>query len=192
MAPELAQGLRKPKVNESERGRPVFLGYVELESQLNAPVLILDSARTPINLDALPTVRVYGPLGILPDVTAVATFLDTGSITGATNATPIVITSPNHELTTGTYVTVAGVLGNTAANGSTTVTVIDNNTFSLDGSVGNGNYVSGGTWNVTGFYLYELACTSVNGFEVATTYYVLIQGSVAGVQTADQQTFIVT
>lgn len=170
----------------------MFVGYVELEAQLNAPVLILDSARTPINLDALPSVRVYGPLGLIPDVTAVAAFLDSGTITGATNAIPIVITSPNHDLTTGTYVTVSGVTGNTSANASTTITVIDANTFSLDGSVGSGNYASGGTWNVTGLYLYEIPCTSVNGFEVATTYYVLIQGSVAGVQTADQQTFIVT
>lgn len=134
----------------------------------------------------------YGPLGLVSAVTAVASFLDSGVITGATNAEPVVLTSANHGLTTGTYVTIQGVLGNGGANGSSTVTVIDADTFSLDGSTGSGSYVSGGAWNVTGLYLYSVECTSVNGFEVATTYTVLIQGAVAAVQTADQQTFIVT
>lgn len=170
----------------------MFVGYVDLEGVLNAPVLILSAARTPINLDAPPTIRVYGPLGLLTTVTAVGTLMDTGPIVGATNASPIVLTSPNHGLTTGTYVTITGVMGNPAANATGTVTVIDANTFSLDGSTGNGIYVSGGVWNVTGLYTYSIPCTSVNGFEVATTYYALIQGSVAGQKTANQQTFIVT
>ena len=165
---------------------------MNLDGTLNAPVLILDTARTPINLDALPSVRVYGPLGLLPNVTAVASLLDTGTVTAATTATPVVLTSPAHGLTSGTLVTVSGILGLVGANVTTTVTVIDGNTFSLDGSVGSGTYTSGGAWNVTGLYLYSIECTSVNGFEVSTTYYVLVQGAVAGQQTADQQTFIVT
>ncbi len=168
------------------------MGYVNLDDTLNAPLMVLDSARTPINLDSFPAVRIYGPLGLLTTVTAVASFLDFGAITAATNASPIQVTSADHGLTTGTYITVKGVLGNTAANGSTTVTVIDDNTFTLDGSVGNNNYTSGGAWNVTGLYVYAIDCTSVNGFEAGTTYYALIQGVAAGVQTADQQTFIVT
>ena len=67
------------------------------------------------------------------------------TITGASNAEPIVITSNGHGLTTGDFVTVASVGGNTAANGSWYVTRIDANTFSLDGSEGNGSYTSGGT-----------------------------------------------
>src|SRR5439155_6965628 len=49
-------------------------------------------------------------------------------ITGATNASstgPIVITSHNHGLSSGSQIRVAGVLGNTAANGNWFVTVID-------------------------------------------------------------------
>ena len=38
---------------------------------------------------------------------------------------PIIITSPGHGLSTGMSVTVAGVLGNTAANGVFTITVVD-------------------------------------------------------------------
>lgn len=66
------------------------------------------------------------------------------TITGATNASPIVITSATHGYSTGDIVTVAGVGGNTAANGIFAVTNTGTNTFSLDGSTGNGAYTSGG------------------------------------------------
>lgn len=69
-----------------------------------------------------------------------------GDITGATNASPVVITSVTHTLATGASVEIAGVLGNTAANGTFTITVLDANTFSLNSSTGNGDYVSGGGW----------------------------------------------
>jgi hypothetical protein len=66
-------------------------------------------------------------------------------LSGATNATPIVATSDRaHNLTTGDQVIIYGVLGNTAANGTWTVTVASSTTFSLDTSVGNGAYTSGG------------------------------------------------
>ncbi len=77
-----------------------------------------------------------------------------GAVTGATNASPIVITSPSHGLTTGERVNISGVTGNTAANGDWTITVIDASSFSLNGSTGNGDYISGGTWQTrrpTGF-----------------------------------------
>ena len=66
-------------------------------------------------------------------------------ITGATNATPIVITSASpHTLATGDFASLSGVLGNTAANGTFTITVLSSTTFSLDSSVGNGAYTGGG------------------------------------------------
>ncbi len=71
-----------------------------------------------------------------------------GSISGATATSPIVITSANHNLPTGAVVTVAGVGGNTAANGIFTVVNINANSFALAGSNGNGNYSGGGTWTV--------------------------------------------
>ncbi len=67
------------------------------------------------------------------------------TITGATNASPIAITDVAHGYVTGQQVTISGVLGNTAANGSWTITVINANSFSLNGSTGNGAYTSGGT-----------------------------------------------
>lgn len=69
-----------------------------------------------------------------------------GTITAASNATPIVVTSAAHGLVTGQAVVVKSVQGNTAANGSWLVTVLTTNTYSLDSSVGNGAYTSGGTW----------------------------------------------
>jgi hypothetical protein len=66
-------------------------------------------------------------------------------ITGATNATPIVLTIAGHSLVNGDQVTVAGVLGNTAANGTWAIANGTANTFELVGSVGNGAYTSGGT-----------------------------------------------
>lgn len=69
-----------------------------------------------------------------------------GAITGATNATPIVVTATAHGLATGDSVVISGVLGNTGANGTFVITKVNANSFSLNGSVGNGAYTSGGTW----------------------------------------------
>lgn len=72
-----------------------------------------------------------------------------GTIRAATNAGPIAITSPNHGLQSGQRVRISNVNGNTAANGVFKITVVDANTFRLDGSTGNGVYVPGngfGTW----------------------------------------------
>ena len=63
-----------------------------------------------------------------------------GNVSGATNASPIVITtSAAHGLSTGAIVTVTGVKGNTAANGAWTITVVSAIEFSLQGSTGNAN-----------------------------------------------------
>jgi len=72
---------------------------------------------------------------------------ETGAITNATNATPIVVTSALHGMATGEHVRIFGVGGNTAANGDWQVTQINVNTFSLDTSVGNGAYTAGGRWD---------------------------------------------
>ena len=79
-------------------------------------------------------------------VPKVFTFQAAKSITNATNASPIVITtSAVHGYTTGDVVTIRGVGGNTAANvTSNAITVLTTTTFSLDGSTGNGAYTSGG------------------------------------------------
>lgn len=71
---------------------------------------------------------------------------DTGIklITGCTNATPIVVTSNSHGFANGDIVHIQGVGGTTAANNVWTVANQATNTFELSGSIGNGNYTSGG------------------------------------------------
>lgn len=70
--------------------------------------------------------------------------LDIGSsfvIIGATNASPIRIqTATAHGKATGDVVTIAGVMGNTAANGTHVVTVIDADEMDLLNSWGNGAF----------------------------------------------------
>lgn len=71
------------------------------------------------------------------------------TITGATQANPVVITIPDTtQLETGDQVEISGVVGMTELNGNTyTITVINGTTVSLDGIDGTGftAYVSGGT-----------------------------------------------
>ena len=70
------------------------------------------------------------------------------NITGATNIASglISIQSKVHGLVTGNEITITEVKGNTAANGSWTVTKVDNDNFTLNSSTGNAAYTSGGNW----------------------------------------------
>src|SRR6202034_3839924 len=109
-----------------------------------------------------------------------------GTITGASDASPIVITSANDGLVTGDVVTITGVTGNTAANGTWTITVIDANDFSLNGSTGNGTYATGGTW--TSFSTWSIPVGSGTGdqfsgadFGIATDNNNLVQTTPASV-----------
>lgn len=151
--------------------------------------MVRDTGLAPLDADAPPIYRVYGPTGILLGVTGACTLLDAGPVTGATNATPVVFTSPNHGLTSGFVVTVSGVVGNTGANGSGVVTVIDANTFTIQGCNGTGTYVSGGQWHMTGLYTYTFPATPANGFEAGTLYVTVLEGSAGGVQFSYTETF---
>lgn len=64
-------------------------------------------------------------------------------ISSTTNATPIGVTSTAHGYSTGDTVNISGVTGGTAANGTWEITVTGPNTFTLDGSSGNGTGSSG-------------------------------------------------
>jgi hypothetical protein len=78
----------------------------------------------------------------------------TYSVSNTTGAgvSPIVITTTTtNALFTGQQVTISGVLGNLAANGTFQITVTSTTTFSLNGSTGNGSYTGGGTVNTTPF-----------------------------------------
>lgn len=67
------------------------------------------------------------------------------TVTSATNTTPISVgTSGAHGLSTGSLVTITGVLGNLAANGTFPIINTGANSFTLVGSTGTGTYTSGG------------------------------------------------
>lgn len=71
------------------------------------------------------------------------------AITGATNATPIVVTCTAHGFTNGDFVSISGVGGNTNANGLRKIKNQATNTFELTDILdvniaGSGTYTSGG------------------------------------------------
>lgn len=155
-----------------------FAGYV---LQGEAAVFVFSVANPSTGAvtepDSLPTYRIYGDVYAIDGTTNV---FESGTITGATNASPIVITSNGHNLTTGALVTVAGVTGNTNANGTRRVTVINANTFSLDGSVGNAAYISGGVWNTAAIYEIELTAQVTNSLDVGKTYTIVVSWTFSG------------
>ena len=67
-------------------------------------------------------------------------------ITAASNSTPIAITTASpHGQQTGARVSISGAMGNTAANGTFTITVSSATSFTINGSSGNDEWTSGGT-----------------------------------------------
>lgn len=109
----------------------------------------------------------------------------TTAITGATTATPIVITSAGHGRATGDIVTIAGVGGNTPANGTFRVLVLTSSTFSLVGSIGAGTYTSGGTVQFRGGNQLGTGTSNMLATGAATdTFYfklVVLTGNIIGV-----------
>lgn len=167
-----------------------FVGLVTLGGTLNTSVLFRDGSNTPTDATGNPIYRVYGDSGLVPNQTgSLSNFRDVGAITNATNTSPIVIVSAGHGLNTGTLVTVSGVAGNTSANGTFPVTVIDPNTFSLLGSTGNGTYSGGGTWHVSGLYSLNLTVSSGNGYESGKNYTILVTATVAGTVRSQELSF---
>ena len=65
-------------------------------------------------------------------------------VSGATNASPIVITANAHGFANGDRVSLFSVTGNTAANNTFLISGVTANTFQLTGSTGNGAYGGGG------------------------------------------------
>jgi hypothetical protein len=169
----------------------VFDGFFQLDTDVNGVVIVKNGSSVPTDADAAPAFRVYAGDAVLP-VSGSCTPLDTGTITGASNNSPIVITSVAHGRVTGDRVTIAGVLGNTAANGTWTVTALTADTFSLSGSTGNGAYTSGGTWHQTGLYKFSFSASGNNGFVAGQTYTVLVSCTVGGFNFSEQHNFNVT
>lgn len=105
------------------------------------------------------------PTGTTGTVTACTLKNGTGRITNTTNATPIVVSSKTHGLSTGDVVRIYGNIGNTAANGTFQITVVDANSFSLQDSsganvAGNGDHKWSGY--ISGLWMALPVCTSTS------------------------------
>lgn len=118
-------------------GGPVIYGYNQ-RLMGTAPVLRNGRAN-------------FGNFALSSDTTATVNV----STTTGSGVSPIqVTTTTTNAFTTGQTVVISGVVGNTAANGTFAVTVINNTTFTLNGTTGNGTYVSGGTVTGTSHWLH--------------------------------------
>jgi hypothetical protein len=114
----------------------------------------LDKLNRPVRLTlASDTAGVYST----PNTAIVAGNTNVTTTTGNGVSPIVVTTSGTHKFTTGDSVTISGVVGNTAANGTFTITYVGTNQFSLDGTTGNGAYSSGGY--VAYAYIINLART---------------------------------
>lgn len=132
------------------------------------------SIMPPGDIDALEALA-YGPITNTPA---------SGTIIGATNATPIVAQAGAAEgINTGDTVTIASVLGNGHANGSFPATVIDATHLSLGGSSGSGVYSGGGTWSSIGTATISPSRTSpLNAFAIVVKITASGTVGVAGIQ----------
>lgn len=133
------------------------LGYIETEARYSSSAANFGNAPTPADM-----------------------FL-TGAVAGASNATPIVVsTSSTTGLTNGQQVTITGVTGNSSANGRFYLKVLSATTFSLytnealtTGQIGNAAFSGGGSWVVQ----------SVNRYMPSLITPVFVAGlSIAGVE----------
>jgi hypothetical protein len=150
----------------------MYIGLVALDDEFSTVLQVRNTSAVPVQPDSAPIYRIYGD-----DGAAIAqgtlTNKESGSVTNATFATPIVITSAAHGLQNGMRVTITGVGGNTAANTTAVVANKTTDTFELAGVAGNGAYTSGGTWVVSGLYAFDYTPETANGFVAGTTYTVV-------------------
>lgn len=168
-----------------------FVGFVQLASTLDVAIVAKNSSNVPTDADSAPTYRVYSAAGFMLSGT-LSTFKDTGTITGATQASPTVYTSVGHNLTVGTKITTSGATPS-GYNTTGTITAVTSNTFTIAVNNTGAAYVSGGTWHVAGLYDFSITPTIGLNFASGGLYSVFVYGSFSSVVNAiDNFTFIVT
>ena len=124
------------------------------------------------------------------------------TITDATNATPIVVTSEDHGFRNGDMISQSGVVTNTAANGDFTLTSVTADTYALQNLehanvAGNGAYGGGGTVDSVypGNILIEriVSQTDLGRGADSDTYALaagdVVRGAVANTDSADNPSF---
>jgi len=123
------------------KGKQLFLSYVDLQADST------ENSAVTINVLENQQIVVNDNVNFSVNNISTATTIY-GSITGATQANPCIITSSNHSLKTGDQVSIKNVNGMTNLNNNTyTVTFLTLNTFSLNtDSTAFTAYINGGTW----------------------------------------------
>lgn len=169
----------------------MYAGFADEGSDVTLLLLTRDADGQPVDPDAAPTFRVFGPAGAVAGGTGTATAAESGTVTGATNASPVEITSASHGLPTGAYVKLSSIGGNTAANGTYFVTQTGTNTFTLTGSTGSGTYTSGGSWRTIGLWKITLTGGVLASLAAGTTYTVLATWAVSSAVRQATLTFTV-
>lgn len=88
--------------------------------------------------------------------------LGPNAITGASNAAPILVTTATgHGVIDVSWGTIAGIIGNVAANGGWILEPVTATQLRLRGSVGNGTYAGGGTLTIPGTFASIAELTNV-------------------------------
>lgn len=173
----------------------MFLGFVDEGEEATLVFQLRTAAGAPVEPDAAPTFKIVGPSGLVgANNKGTLSSLESGNVSGATNASPIVVTysdSPIPRVVVGQSVTIASVGGNTGANGTFIVSAITSTTFTLSGSTGTGSYTSGGTWKTTGLYKAVLTGAILTGLSAGETYTIIVTWLESGVRRAIQGTFTV-
>lgn len=171
----------------------MFQGFIDEDEGGTLIFQLRTSAGAPVEPDAAPKFKIVGPSGLIAQSqTGSASSLESGNVSGATNASPIVVSyndAPIPRVVVGQSVTIASVGGNTAANGTFVVSAVTSGTFTLTGSAGNGAYTSGGTWRTTG--LYKVTIASTQGMTAGQTYTCILTWLESGVRRAIQASFTV-
>jgi len=109
------------------------------------------------------------------------TVLDPVQLTAANTTSVIITTADTTGLSAGHNVTISGVQGNLAANGTFRVAAVTPTSFTLGSPIGNANYTSGGVWTIPGSSTTPLLSSpSTNGQPV-----VIMTGNTVGLANGD-------
>lgn len=170
----------------------MYQGFIDADEGGTLIFQLRTSAGAPVEPDSAPKFKIVGPSGIINGSSSFgsASSLESGTVTNATNTTPIQLTlTPvsSNPVAVGQSITVSGVNGNTGANG--TFILSATNPPTLTGSVGNGAYTNGGVWKTTG--LYKVTITSTQGMTPGQTYSCILTWLEGGVQRSLQASFTV-
>lgn len=162
--PDLAAGTATEPVYPTFARKPVTLGAPTIpvagtNRVANTAQVDFDAKLTPQPDEEVGYATLYNALtaGTLFDAVPLPESGATYTVASATGNGVLIqlnFTAP-HNLATGMFVRVATMVGNTAANGDWQVTVVDTDSVTLNGSIGNGAYVSGGTARRFGFTIQD-------------------------------------